>query len=188
MGPVGYRECVGTLRTLGHGTISAAEFATLVRQSGVQVVVDIRRFPGSRRFPHFAGPAMAAWLPDHGLDYRWLVALGGRRTLRKDSPNTGLRNEQFRAYADHMASEEFASGIAELRALTAERDGAIMCAESVWWRCHRRLVADHLVLVDGVVVEHVFHDGRVVAHPVTAGARVSDGHVVYDAPAPHSNS
>ena len=171
-----------TLRTLGHGTLSAAEFAALALTSGVQVVVDVRRFPGSRRVPQFAGPAMAAWMPDHGLEYRWLAALGGRRRPRENSPNIGLHNEQFRAYADHMASEEFASGITELRTLTAERHGAVMCAESLWWRCHRRLIADHLVLIDGVDVEHVFHDGRVVAHPVTAGARVSDDHVVYDAP------
>jgi uncharacterized protein (DUF488 family) len=91
-----------------------------------------------------------------------------------------LRNEQFRAYADYMASREFAAGVEELRALTAGVPGAVMCAESVWWRCHRRLLADHLVLVEGLVVEHVFHDGRVVAHPVTAGARVSGDHLVYD--------
>jgi uncharacterized protein (DUF488 family) len=176
---------VRTIRTLGHGTLSAAAFATLAQDSGLQVVVDIRRFPGSRRFPHFAGEAMAAWLPAHGLDYEWLAELGGRRAPRKDSPNIALRNEQFRAYADHMASQEFASGMADLRALTAERAGGVMCAESVWWRCHRRLLADHLVLIEEVVVEHVFHDGRVVSHPLTAGARVSGDQVVYDVVAPH---
>jgi uncharacterized protein (DUF488 family) len=171
---------VRAIRTLGHGTLSAAAFAALVRNARVEVVVDVRRFPGSRRFPHFAREAMASWLPEHGLDYRWLVALGGRRKLLKRSPNVCLRNDQFRAYADHMASAEFASGIAELRRLTAERAGAVMCAEALWWHCHRRLLADHLVLVEDAAVEHVFHDGRVVAHPLTAEARVSRGHVVYD--------
>ena len=123
---------------------------------------------------------MSAWLPDRGIEYRWLAALGGRRKPAPQSPNIGLRNLQFRAYGDHMASEEFTSGIRELRVLARERRAAVMCSESVWWRCHRRLVADHLVLVEGQPVEHLFHDGRLVTHSVTPGARRSDGRVVYD--------
>lgn len=169
-----------TIRTLGHGTLTEDAFAATARNAGIEIVVDIRRYPGSRRLPHFARDAMAAWLPEYGVQYRWLGALGGRRTPSSDSPNIALRNEQFRAYADYMASPEFAAGVAELHALTADVAGAVMCAESVWWRCHRRLLADHLVLVDRVPVEHVFHDGRVVVHPVTAGARVSGDHVAYD--------
>ena len=123
---------------------------------------------------------MARWLRDYGLDYRWVASLGGRRTPRKDSPNIALRNAQFRAYADHMATPEFSMGATELRSLTTKHALAVMCAESVWWRCHRRLLADHLVLVENIVVEHIFHDGRIIAHPVTAGARVDGDHVVYD--------
>jgi uncharacterized protein (DUF488 family) len=173
---------VRTIRTIGHGTLTASTFVATAGAAGIDVVVDIRRYPGSRRYPQFSGDAMAAWLPEHGLEYRWLESLGGRRTLRSDSPNIVLRNEQFRAYADHMASQEFAEGVAEVCALTAERAVAVMCAESVWWRCHRRLLADHLVLAENIVVEHLFHDGRLVAHPVTGGARVAGDHVVYDQP------
>jgi uncharacterized protein (DUF488 family) len=175
---------VRAIRTLGHGTLSSTAFTALARDVGIEVVVDIRRFPGSRRVPHFAGDAMATWLPTDGLDYRWLVELGGRRTPTKESANVALRNAQFRAYADHMASAEFASGVAELCRVAAERAVAVMCAESVWWRCHRRLLADHLVLIEAVTVEHVFHDGRLVAHPVTAEARADEDHVAYDLAAP----
>lgn len=169
-----------TIRTVGHGTLDADAFASLVRHAGGEAVIDVRRFPGSRRHPHFGNEEMSAWLPNRGVEYRWLASLGGRRKLTPGSPNVGLRNPQFRAYGDHMASEEFANGIRELRTLAAEQPVAVMCSESVWWRCHRRLVADHLVLVEGLCVEHLFHDGRLVVHPVTPEARRSDGRVVYD--------
>jgi uncharacterized protein (DUF488 family) len=169
-----------TIRSLGHGTLSADEFAELVRRAGVEVVVDIRRFPGSRRNPHFASDEMAGWLSERGLDYRWLAALGGRRKPTPDSPNVGLRNDQFRAYADYMASDEFAQGVGDLSALAERRPVAVMCAESVWWRCHRRLLADHLVLVSMVRVEHLFHDGHLAEHTPTPQARRADRHVVYD--------
>lgn len=114
------------------------------------------------------------------MEYRWLAALGGRRKPAAGSPNVGLRNPQFRAYGDHMSSEEFVDGVRELRDIASELRVALLCSESLWWRCHRRLVADHLVLVEGLRVEHLFHDGRLVVHPVTAAARRSDGRVVYD--------
>ncbi len=168
------------IRTVGHGTLTADGFADLVGDAGVEVVVDVRRFPGSRRHPHFSADAMASWLPDRGIDYRWMEGLGGRRRTQPDSPNTALRNEQFRAYADHMGTDEFQGGLAELTALAASRSAAIMCAESVWWRCHRRLVADHLVLVEAVPVEHLFHDGRLVSHSPTPEARRQGDVLVYD--------
>ena len=120
------------------------------------------------------------WLPDQGVEYLWLASLGGRRKPAPGSANPGLRNPQFRAYGDHMASEEFASGVRELLALAADRRLSVMCAESVWWRCHRRLLADHLVLVEELRVDHLFHDGHLVEHPITPGARRVDRHVVYD--------
>lgn len=164
------------LRTVGHGTLSASAFAALVAAAGVERVVDVRRFPGSRRHPQFASEEMARWLPEHGLEYEWMPSLGGRRKRRPDSPNTGLRNAQFQAYADHMATDDFRTGVARLLAAAADRCVAVMCAESVWWRCHRRLLADHVVLVEGWTVEHLMHDGRRVAHPLTPGARrVGDG-------------
>ncbi len=168
------------IRTLGHGTLTAGDLAGLVRHAGVEMVVDVRRYPGSRRHPHFVADEMATWLPESGPGYRWLPSLGGRRTPAADSPNVGLRNEQFRAYADHMASEEFAGGVADLLELAQDQPVAIMCAESVWWRCHRRLLADHLVLVAEVPVEHLFHDGRLVEHDPTPEARRAGDHVVYD--------
>ncbi len=169
-----------TVRTLGHGTLTADEFVAVLHNAGVEAVVDVRRFPGSRRNPHFASAEMATWLAEHGVDYRWLSSLGGRRKPAADSPNVGLRNEQFRAYADHMISDEFAEGVAELSAMAGARRMAVMCAESVWWRCHRRLLADHLVLVEQMRVEHLFRDGRLVEHAPTPEARRIDGHVVYD--------
>ena len=167
------------LLTVGHGTLKAERFSQLVRDAGVDLVVDVRRFPGSRRSPHFGRGPMAAWLPARGAEYRWLPALGGRRSPSPASANTGLRNPQFRAYADHMSSEEFAAGVAELLRLQAGRVAAVMCSEAVWWRCHRRLLADHLVLIEELIVEHLFHDGRLVPHPLTPEARPAAGRVVY---------
>lgn len=171
---------VHAIRTLGHGTLAAEEFVAVAHNAGVEAVADVRRFPGSRRNPHFASEEMATWLPEHGVDYRWLSSLGGRRKPAPDSPNVGLRNEQFRAYADYMMSDKFAVGVAELSALARVRRVAVLCAESVWWRCHRRLLADHLVLVEQMRVEHLFHDGRLVEHAPTPEARRVEDHLVYD--------
>jgi uncharacterized protein (DUF488 family) len=171
---------VSAIRTLGHGALSAGELATLVTEAGIEVLVDVRRYPGSRRHPHFGRDQMAAWLPEAGSEYRWMPALGGRRRPDPGSPNVGLRNEQFRAYADHMATAEFADAVAELVHLATDRCVAVMCSESVWWRCHRRLLADHLVLVLGTPVDHLFHDGRLAEHPPTPEARRAGDHLVYD--------
>lgn len=166
--------------TVGHGTASAAAFVRVLEGAGIETVVDVRRFPGSRRHPQFGREEMAAWLAAVGLDYRWMEGLGGRRRVRTESPNVGLRNLQFRAYADHMSSPEFASSVGELLDVAGATPSSVMCSESVWWRCHRRLLADHLVLVEGVDVAHVFHDGRIMAHPITPGARRVCRGVVYD--------
>lgn len=168
------------LLTVGHGTATAEAFVDLLRGAGVEEVVDVRRYPGSRRHPHFGSDAMASWLADSGLGYVHLPSLGGRRRGDPSSPNIGLRNEQFRAYADHMATQEFRDGVADLLARVAERRVAVMCSESVWWRCHRRLVADHLVLVEEVDVGHLFHDGRLAGHVPTETSRRDGDHVVYD--------
>ena len=123
---------------------------------------------------------MENWLPATDIAYRWISSLGGRRTSDPTSRNVALRNAQFRAYADHMATEEFRHGIDDLLRFFDHRTVAVMCAESVWWRCHRRLLADHLVLVRQMPVQHVFHDGRISAHEPTAAARVDHGVLVYD--------
>jgi uncharacterized protein (DUF488 family) len=169
----------GRIWTVGHGTLTEADFTAVVRQVPLDAIVDVRRYPGSRRHPQFASAAMATWLPEHGLAYTWLPSLGGRRESVPESPNAGLRNAQFRGYADHMASAEFRTGVDALLAFADGRAVAVMCAESVWWRCHRRLLADHLVLIDAVPVEHVFHDGRTAEHPPTPEARPSGDHLVY---------
>lgn len=169
-----------TIRTVGHGTSEADELGELLRGAGVAELLDVRRFPGSRRHPHFSAEAMATWLPEHGVGYRHLESLGGRRTGVPDSPNIGLRNDSFRAYADHMTTDEFVAGAAELLEIASAESVAVLCSESVWWRCHRRLLADHLVLVHDVVVEHLFHDGRLTRHDPTPEARRTGDHVVYD--------
>ena len=169
-----------TIRTLGHGTLAAADFTALCRTAGIGTVVDVRRFPGSRRHPHFGSAPMAAWLAEAGIGYRWLPALGGRRQPDPASPNVALRNAQFRAYADHMATEEFHQGCADLVELAGSSPAAVMCAESVWWRCHRGLLADHLVLVEGTRVEHLFHDGRLSEHVPRPEARKEGKRLVYE--------
>lgn len=166
---------------MGHGTITSVQFLALLGSAGVATVVDIRRYPGSRRHPHFGRDAMASWLDDAGVEYRCIGSLGGRRRPKEGSPNTAWRNEQFAAYADHMATEEFAEGMGELLHIADRRPTAVMCSEAVWWRCHRRLVADHLVLVERQPVVHVFHDGRSVAHEPMREACVVGHHLEYPA-------
>lgn len=168
------------LLTVGHGTLPAERLADLLRSNDVEVLVDVRSYPGSRRNPQFGREEMAAWVPAAGIDYRWERRLGGRRPVRPDSPNVALRNDAFRGYADHMAGAEFRTALDDLLATATSRRTAAMCSESVWWRCHRRLIADAAVLVHGATVTHLMHDGRSVDHPVTAAARRADDHVVYD--------
>jgi uncharacterized protein (DUF488 family) len=168
-----------TVLTLGHGTLPQEDFAALARDAGIIEVVDVRSFPGSRRNPQFGRGAMERWLPEAGLDYSWMRSLGGRRKVTSDSPNVALRNPSFRAYADYMDTEPFRTGVDDLLARGERR--AVMCSESVWWRCHRRLLADHLVLVRGVEVVHLMHDGRLTSHPPTPGVCRRGEHLVYDA-------
>lgn len=168
------------LLTAGHGTHTADAFAGLLRSAGVRSLVDVRIAPGSRRFPHFGRDALATWLPAAGIAYRWEPRLGGFRKLPPDSPDVALRNESFRAYAAHMRTPEFAAAMAELTAGAVTDQTAIMCSESVWWRCHRRLIADHACLIEQLTVRHVMPDGRLAGHQPTAGIRVRQQELVYD--------
>ena len=136
----------------------------------------MRRFPGSRRHPHLFREALEEWVP---VDYRWEERLGGRRPLVPDSPDVALRNASFRGYASWMRGPEFRGALAEV--LAEPRRTAVLCSESVWWRCHRRMVADAAVLLHGVEVQHLMPDGRLVPHPPTAGVRVDGDVLVYDA-------
>jgi uncharacterized protein (DUF488 family) len=170
------------LLTLGHGTASQEELTERLRAAEIRLVVDVRIAPGSKRHPHVARDALAEWLPQAGVSYRWEKRLGGFRKLAADSPDTALRNESFRAYAGYMRTTPFVDAVDALLADAAHQCVAIMCSETVWWRCHRRLVADHLVLARGAEVRHVMPANRVEAHAPTDGVRVaSDGRLYYDA-------
>jgi uncharacterized protein (DUF488 family) len=167
---------VTTLLTVGHGTLSAEALGELLRGAGIELLVDVRRYPGSRAHPHLARDEMARWLPAQGVAYRWDERLGGRRRVPDDAPDADpwWRVEQFRGYAAHTRTAEFAAALADLLADAARTPTAIMCSESVWWRCHRRLVADVVALTTDVAVEHLAHDGRRTPHPVAEGARRRD--------------
>jgi uncharacterized protein (DUF488 family) len=165
--------------SIGHSTRSIDELIALLGENGVQRLVDIRRFPGSRRYPHFASEALARSLPAAGIEYVHMAELGGRRKPQSHSPNSGWRNEQFRGYADYMASAEFKAAIDAL--LVSPKITAIMCAEAVPWRCHRNLVADELAR-RGVPVQHIIDHGSAQPHEMNRMARVEGDHLIYPAP------
>jgi uncharacterized protein (DUF488 family) len=164
--------------TVGHSTHALEELVGLLAQHGVERLVDVRMIPASRRVPHFSRERLAEELPRRGLDYVHMKELGGRRRPLPDSPNGGWRNAGFRGYADYMRSEEFGQALAALERLAAERRTAVMCAEGLWWRCHRRLVADALT-ARGHGVLHIRPDGSLDEHELTSFAEVKDGNVLY---------
>ena len=168
------------LFTVGHSTHPLEALVRLLERHDVRLLADVRTAPRSRRTPQFNTEALAEALPAAGIGYEHLPALGGWRKPRPGSPNDGWRNTSFRGYADHMASEEFAAGLERLTALGAERRTAIMCAEAVWWRCHRRLVADALA-IRGWDVQHIGADGRVAPHELTPFAAVEGEAISYPA-------
>jgi uncharacterized protein (DUF488 family) len=172
---------LGEILTVGHSNHEEGEFVELLRGAGVELIADVRRYPGSRRQPHFERSALAAVLLEAGIGYRWLgETLGGRLKPRVDSPNSAWESDQFRGYADHMARDEFAAGQAELEELARERRVAIMCAEAWWVRCHRRLIADALT-ARGWRVLHLGANGRLEEHQMTEFAVAEDGVVTYPA-------
>jgi uncharacterized protein (DUF488 family) len=168
--------------TIGHSTRSADEFLELLRTNTINGVADVRTIPKSRRHPHFGGDALAARLKEDGVEYRHFAALGGLRKPRADSPNGAWRNESFRGYADHMMTPAFAAGIGELLDFGAHRNVAVMCAEAVWWQCHRMLLSDALVARD-VDVQHIMSlrgKSSVQPHRLTPFAKIrDDGQVWY---------
>ncbi|MFA9429181.1 DUF488 family protein [Egicoccus sp. AB-alg2] len=166
--------------TVGHGTASQQELEALLTDAGVASVVDVRRFPGSRRHPHVARDRLELWVPAAGIDYRWEERLGGRRKRVEGSPHTGLRNASFQAYADHLDTPEFREAIHAVLVEARRHRVAVMCSESLWWRCHRRMIADHVTLLTDVPLRHLLHDGRLDEHRPTDVVRVQDGRLVYD--------
>jgi uncharacterized protein (DUF488 family) len=170
-----------TVWTIGHSTRTIDDFLAILAVHGIETLVDVRRFPGSRRLPQFGSDAVAAALAEHGIGYRWIEALGGRRRLDQASPNDGWRNDSFRAYADHIATEEFARGLDELLMLASASRTTIMCAELLWWRCHRRLIADVLTYL-GHEVRHIRDTGEAELHHLLPPARIVDGALTYASP------
>ena len=170
------------LLTYGHGTDSSERTVATLRGAAVASLVDIRTAPGSRRHPQFARAAMSEWLPEAGICYRWEKRLGGFRKPGPDNPDVAWREDMFRGYAEHMRSADFLDAIDGVLAEAAGRQVAVMCSESLWWRCHRRLVADFVSAARGVDVRHLLHDGRIEEHRPSPGLRLrADGLLVYDA-------
>lgn len=167
-----------TLYTVGHSNRGPGEFLDLLEKNGIEVLVDIRRLPGSNKYPHFNQDELAASLARAGISYVHLKELGGRRRQNKDSRNTAWRNRSFRAYADFMETDEFRRGVAALLGYAREERAAIMCSEAVWWRCHRALVADYLKSL-GVTVLHIMSADANKPHPYTSAARVVGNKLSY---------
>lgn len=167
-----------TIWTVGHSTRSAQEFAQTLLAHEIAVLVDVRTFPGSRRYPQFNKSALEESLAESGIRYRHEPRLGGRRTPRKDSHNTAWRNAGFRGYADYMETPEFDAGIKELLELARTQRAAIMCAEALWWKCHRSLIADYLKAAGHEVI-HIVDARKTEEHPFTSAARIVEGKLTY---------
>jgi uncharacterized protein (DUF488 family) len=168
------------LLTVGHGPDGRERLGDRLTAAGIEQLVDVRRFPGSRNNPDVARDALASWLPERGIGYRWEPRLGGRRRLPAGEPvaDGWWTVGQFAAYAAHTRTAEFAAALGEVLDVARTQQVAVMCSESVWWRCHRRLIADVVVLGRGLPVAHLMPDGRVGPHRPAAGAVVhADGTV-----------
>lgn len=167
-----------TIWTIGHSTRPIDELLDVLVAHDIRTLADVRRFPGSRRLPRFGSDALASALAERRIAYRWMPELGGRRRPVPGSPNDGWRNDSFRAYADHMATEEFARGLSELLMIASGSRTAIMCAELLWWRCHRRLIADVLTSLD-YEVRHIRDAGEAERHVLAPPARLVNGVLTY---------
>jgi uncharacterized protein (DUF488 family) len=165
--------------TVGHSTRGVEEFVEILREHRIDALVDVRSFPGSRRYPHFNKSELSETLPQAGIEYIHMPSLGGRRKARVGSKNIAWRNEGFRGYADYMEASDFEKGIENLLELAGKQRTAIMCAEALWWRCHRSLIADYLK-VRGIEVIHILSAGKSEPHPYTSAARIIDGRLSYE--------
>jgi uncharacterized protein (DUF488 family) len=170
-----------TIWTIGHSTRPIEEFLGLLAGARIGAIADVRSFPGSRKYPQYGKEALAATLATHAISYHWLQALGGRRRVLPDSPNTAWRNASFRGYADYMSSTEFEHGLTQLLQVASKAHTAIMCAEAVWWRCHRSMIADAM-RARGIEVIHILDANHSMVHPMTAPARIVRGKLTYAKP------
>lgn len=168
-----------TIWTIGHSTRTLEEFLTMLQSFDIQLIADIRSYPGSRRFPQFNKEALEISLPQNGIEYILIKNLGGRRKAAPDSKNTGWRHVAFRGYADYMETDSFKAGAAELETLALKKRTAYMCSEAVWWRCHRSMVSDYLK-VNGWTVMHIMAVGKATEHSFTAPARIVNGELNYE--------
>jgi uncharacterized protein (DUF488 family) len=167
--------------TIGHSTRAIEEFIALLKSLQIELLADVRNFPGSRRYPHFNKDALQASLQKEKIDYIHYKELGGRRKPAKDSINTAWRNDAFRGYADYMATPEFQKALADLKSKAEMQRTAYMCSEAVWWRCHRSLISDQLKL-EGWRVMHIMEGGKTTEHPFTAPAKIVNGKLSYSEP------
>lgn len=166
--------------TIGHSNRSIEQFLELLASQQIRLLADVRRFPGSRRLPHFNQENLSESLSRAGIEYVHFPELGGRRKVRADSPNTAWRNEAFRGYADFMMTEEFRAGTERLLNLTRQKRTAIMCAEALWWQCHRSMIADYLK-ASGHEILHIMSGNKIEEHPFTSAARIVNGKLSYAA-------
>ncbi len=175
-----------TIWTIGHSTRPFDAFLELLVRNRLEAVADVRRFPGSRRYPQYAETALGGSRAAQGITYRWLPLLGGRRRPLPESPNAAWRNASFRGYADYMETGAFLEGLDMLLELARLRRTVVMCAEALWWRCHRALIADAL-RVRGLEVVHILDAQHAVVHPYTAPAHVVQGRLSYEPAAAHGH-
>ena len=168
-----------TIWTIGHSTRSFEEFVAMLHPFNIELVADIRSFPGSRKFPQYNKETLAVTLPQNNIQYIHLKSLGGRRKVKPDSKNTAWKNAAFRGYADYMETAFFKEGIAELEKIALKQRTAYMCSEAVWWRCHRSMVSDYLKLNEWKVM-HIMGIGKEEIHPYTTPARIINGELSYE--------
>lgn len=164
--------------TIGHSTRTEEEFIVILKSFKIELLADIRTYPGSKRYPHFNKENLQQKLADHEIIYRHFPELGGRRKPSKDSVNTAWKNDAFRGYADYMETTEFKNGIEKLEELASKHTTAYMCSEAVWWRCHRSLVSDYLKW-KGWQVLHIMNENKSEEHPFTSPAKIVDGVLSY---------
>jgi uncharacterized protein (DUF488 family) len=167
------------LFTIGHSNRSFDEFLSLLKKFQIETVVDIRRYPSSRKFPHFNRETLQKLLSGQGIEYLWLEALGGRRhgAQNEQSPNLGLTSPAFRSYADYMATDQFRAAVTTLLSTAAASRTAVMCAEKLYWKCHRRLLCDYLT-AQGTDVKHIVEEANLIDHKLTPSAVVTDDSTV----------
>ena len=167
-----------TIWTIGHSTRTLDEFTQMLHSFSIKQLVDVRHFPGSRKYPHFNKDALMKSLPKAGIHYQHIEALGGRRKANADSPHTAWRHPAFRGYADYMQTQPFKDGIVLLEQIASAERTAYMCSEAVWWRCHRSMISDYLK-VRGWLVEHIMAIDKAKEHPFTAPAHIVNGKLTY---------